>query len=98
MVLGVYNKGRKNSGITVIPATALIVLLAAGQSCQIITKGKTQTIPATSRPPGVNVLVDGQLVGQTPVSLNLARRNTHVVRFECEGYWTVEIHITQKRP
>jgi hypothetical protein len=77
-----------------VAATALVFL----QGCQTLSRGKTQTIPATSRPAGVKVIVDGEAVGETPVRLKLARRAEHVVRFEADGYRPVEVRITRKRP
>lgn len=68
------------------------------QGCQALSRGKTQRVPATSTPPGVMVFVDGTAVGYTPINLNLARRDVHVVRFELAGYRPVEIRITKKRP
>ncbi|MCX6566502.1 MAG: PEGA domain-containing protein, partial [Candidatus Aminicenantes bacterium] len=68
------------------------------QGCQTLFRGRTQPVPATSRPVGVMVFVDGTAVGETPVNLKLARRDIHVVRFELAGYRPVEIRITKKRP
>jgi outer membrane lipoprotein SlyB len=68
------------------------------QGCQTFSRGKTQPVPATSKPPGVKVLVDGTVVGYTPVNLELARKDAHVVRFELAGYRPVEIRMTKKRP
>ena len=68
------------------------------QGCQTLSRGRTQHVPATSRPAGVKVLVDGTAVGETPINLKLTRRDIHVVRFELAGYRPVEIRITKKRP
>ncbi len=78
------------------PACFLILALLAG--CQTLFRGRTQAIPATSRPPGVRVIVDEALVGETPITLKMTRRAVHVVRFEAQGYRPVEIHFTRKRP
>jgi hypothetical protein len=75
---------------------ALALFSAPG--CQTLSRGRTQHIPATSRPAGVKVLVDGTAVGETPINLELTRRDIHVVRFELAGYRPVEIRITKKRP
>ena len=66
--------------------------------CQTLSRGRTQHIPATSRPAGVKVLIDGTAVGETPINLKLTRRDIHVVRFELSGYRPVEIRMTKKRP
>lgn len=78
------------------PACFLILALLAG--CQTLSRGRTQAIPATSRPPGVRVIVDEALVGETPITLKMTRRAEHVVRFEAQGYRPVEIHFVRKRP
>lgn len=77
--------------------TGSLALLSL-QGCQTLSRGRTQHIPATSRPAGVKVLVEGTAVGYTPVNLKLARRETHVVRFEMAGYRPVEIRLVKKRP
>ena len=78
------------------PACFLILALLAG--CQILSRGRTQAIPATSRPAGVRVIVDETPVGETPITLKMTRRAEHVVRFEAQGYRPVEIHFVRKRP
>ncbi len=78
------------------PACFLILALLPG--CQTLSRGRTQAIPATSRPPGVRVVVDEALVGETPIILKMTRRAEHVVRFEAQGYRPVEIHFVRKRP
>lgn len=85
---------RSNIARLAVAAAALAVLPA----CQTLSRGRTQTIPATSRPAGIKVLVDGEAVGETPVRLKLARRADHVVRFEAEGYRPAEVRITRQRP
>lgn len=76
----------------------VILLLVLFTSCQTLMRKPVQNIPATSKPPGVNVLVDGKLVGKTPVILKLERKYPHTVRFEAPGFRPVEIHLTQRRP
>ncbi len=78
------------------PACFLILALLAG--CQTLSRGRTQAIPATSRPAGVRVIVDEAFVGETPITLRMTRRAEHVVRFEAQGYRPVEIHFVRKRP
>ena len=82
------------TAVTLIAAAAVIVVTG----CQSLSRGRTQTVPATSRPAGIKVFVDGQAVGETPVRLKLARRADHVVRFEAEGYRPAEVKITRTRP
>src|SRR5512136_134316 len=76
----------------------LILIIGLTTGCQTLSRGRSQWVPATSRPAGVRVSVDGVPVGTTPVSLKLTRRDLHVVRFELDGYRPVEIRMSQKRP
>ena len=78
------------------PAGFLVLALLGG--CQTLSRGRTQAIPATSRPAGVRVIVDGAPAGETPITLKMTRRAEHVVRFEAQGYRPVEIHFVRKRP
>jgi len=77
---------------------AAVLVMTVICSCQIVGRGEIQNVPVTSKPPGINVLVDGQLAGRTPIILKVERRNVRTVRFEAEGYRTVEIQITQRKP
>ena len=77
------------------PVLVLVSCLATG--CQTLSRGRSQWVPATSRPAGVRVIVDGVAAGTTPVSLKLTRRDAHVVRFELDGYRPVEIRMSKKR-
>ncbi|HRD01786.1 MAG TPA: PEGA domain-containing protein [Candidatus Saccharicenans sp.] len=79
-------------------AVTLTAALVVSWSCRSINQDIFQNIPATSQPTGVNVLVDGKLVGKTPINLKLDKESVHTVRFEAEGYRPVEIQITQRRP
>ncbi len=81
---------------TSILVSAAVLISLPG--CQSLSRGKTQHVPATSRPAGVRVIVDGKDAGSTPVNLKLLRRDVHVVRFELDGYRPVEVRISKKRP
>ncbi|NPV83773.1 MAG: PEGA domain-containing protein [Candidatus Aminicenantes bacterium] len=78
--------------------SAMILSLIILSSCQTLSRKTVQDVPATSKPPGVNVLVDGKLAGKTPFILKLERKFPHSVRFEAEGFRPVEIQITRRRP
>jgi hypothetical protein len=80
------------------PFAAAVTAIFVLHGCQTLSRGKRQAVPATSRPPGVAVFVDGTLAGKTPMTLNLARRDVHVVRFESAGYRPVEVRVTQRKP
>ncbi|MBP7869989.1 MAG: PEGA domain-containing protein [Candidatus Saccharicenans sp.] len=84
--------------LSLLPAVTLTAALVVSWSCWSINQDIFQNVPATSQPTGVNVMVDGRLVGKTPINLKLDREAVHAVRFEAEGYRPVEIQITQRRP
>lgn len=48
-----------------------------------------------SRPAGANVIVDGQLIGQTPLLLPGVTAGAHDVRLELEGFrpWATSVEI-----
>ena len=64
-------------------------------SCATLINGKTQEVQIISQPPGANVIVDGVDRGQTPVSLDLARKDRHSVSVSMYGY--ENFHILMKR-
>ena len=49
-----------------------------------------------SRPTGAHVLLDGRLVGTTPVTLTATKAGSHVVRLELTGYavWLASVQVT----
>ena len=63
---------------------ALSLILTSG--CATIVKGTTQGITVSSEPSGADIHVDGTLVGQTPVSVEMERKRDHLVRIERDGY------------
>ena len=65
-------------------AVSLALILASG--CATIVKGTTQQIPITSDPLAADIVVDGNLVGQTPTSVSLKRKNDHLLTIQKAGY------------
>jgi hypothetical protein len=55
----------------------------------------TGSLQVSSRPAGARVLLDGQLVGVTPLVLAKVATGTHVVTLELEGYgpWTTSARV-----
>jgi PEGA domain len=84
----------KSAGLVLMGA----LVISSFTGCQTLSRGRSQLVPVTSRPAGVNVVVDGTMSGRTPVNLKLARRSGHVIRFEMDGYRPIEVRVTQKRP
>lgn len=65
-------------------------------SCATIMNSTTQQISVSSMPSGATVKLNGMLVGETPLSLDVKRKNGGVVRIEKEGYETAEIILVKK--
>ena len=76
------------------PGTMVLLSLCAGlmllfsSGCATIITGADpdQRIRIRSQPPGAQVFVDGEHVGQTPLRMKVNRRQHHEVRIEKEGY------------
>ena len=63
---------------------AVSVLVATG--CATIVSTKTQLVSFQSSPAGATVLIDGRPIGQTPLSLQLERKNNQALVIRKEGY------------
>ncbi len=57
------------------------------------------TLVAVSRPPGARVVLDGRVVGRTPLTLRGVKPGRYVVRLELDGYrgWTTEVVVSSGR-
>jgi serine/threonine protein kinase len=57
---------------------------------------ESSTLVVESRPPGATVLIDGRVVGTTPLSIGDVREGNHAVRIERDGYrtWTSAVTVT----
>lgn len=75
-----------------LAAAACILLLA---SCGTIMHGSTQGISISSNPTNARVLVNGQPLGLTPVTLDLKRKDNHTVRLELDGYQPYEVALSR---
>lgn len=63
--------------------------------CSTIVNGTTQSVSISSDPPGAEVQVDGNPAGNTPISVELKRKNNHLVTIMLEGYQTQQITINK---
>ena len=75
--------------------TALGSLLAL-LGCATIMHQTTQEVGISSTPTKAKVTVDSQVQGETPVVVELKRKNSHIVRLELEGYEPFEATFTRK--
>lgn len=76
------------NGRSIPYATALLIglVIAGAPGCATIVKGSHQKVPIASDPAGADVLVDGSLVGQTPLNLEMKRKHDHLVTIQKPGY------------
>lgn len=51
--------------------TAVVLTVVPG--CAVLFRGTVQTVPVGSEPPGAEVFVDGERIGETPLALQLWR-------------------------
>lgn len=73
---------------------ALAMVLCYG--CGTIKHGTTQDLMIQSNPPGAMVMVDGIEHGQTPISVNLSRKNRHTVTVRMYGYENFQTSLRRK--
>lgn len=56
-------------------------------SCASMILGKHQRVPVSSEPVGADVYLNGELMGKTPIQLDVKRKvATNWIRIELEGY------------
>lgn len=65
-------------------AVASLILI----SCATIFKGSTDDVSFSSEPSGAKVYVNGNLLGTTPVQLELKSKSSYTIEFKKEGYET----------
>ena len=72
-------------------AVALIV-----SGCGTLKHGSTQNVDISSNPLGAKVTVNGTDYGQTPVTVELPRRNNHTISVSLSGYENFQIIVDRK--
>jgi hypothetical protein len=75
------------------PLAAALVLFTAG--CATIMHGSKQDIAVSSTPSGATVSVDNQQMGVTPTTVNLTRKDKHVISIEAPGYKKYDLQLTR---
>jgi hypothetical protein len=65
-------------------AAAILIVLTSG--CATIVKGTTQKVPIASDPSNADVIVDGNLMGQTPTTVVLKRKHDHLLVVQKAGF------------
>ena len=73
----------------------ILMLATTISSCATIMHGTYQTVGISSNPSDAWVYVDRNYVGNTPLLLELSRKDNHLVRIELPGYLPYEIQFTK---
>lgn len=80
-----------------LKSLSLILLsLATLTSCATIMHGTHQSIGISSNPSNANVWVDRSFVGNTPIIVEMSRKDNHFVRIEIEGYQPYEATFSRQ--
>lgn len=74
-----------------VPLLALAGIAPGAAGCGTIIHGTTQQIAITSVPTGAAVMVDTTAYGDTPVTVELRRKDRHIIRIMLEGYQPFEL-------
>jgi hypothetical protein len=77
--------------------SALVVgTLITLTGCATILRGTGHGIGISSQPPGAEVTIDNQILGITPVSAKLRRKDNHQIVIQMEGYEPYAIMLTRQ--
>jgi len=82
---------KKNGVISVL---AVLVLFLVG--CATIMQGTKQNVGISSNPSGAKVTINGQTFGNTPLTVELSRKDNHIIKIELEGFLPYETTLTRK--
>lgn len=74
---------------------AISIALVCLAGCATIVKGTSQKVPVASDPTGADVIVDGNLSGQTPTTVVLKRKNDHLITLEKTGYQSTSVAVVK---
>jgi hypothetical protein len=75
---------------SVLAATALLA------GCGTIMHGSSQGVGLASSPTNAKITIDNIAKGNTPVIAELTRKDTHIIKFELDGFLPYEATITRK--
>jgi hypothetical protein len=68
----------------------VIILISSLSSffygCATILKGENETVDINSDPKGAKIIINGRMLGKTPLQIKLKPKNTSYIEFEKAGY------------
>ncbi len=70
---------------------ACAIIICTLTSCASIISGLNQKVDINSTPTNAYVLVNGEMVGETPLTVNLKRNKNNLIQIELEGYEKYEL-------
>lgn len=79
----------------IVPVFAMVTLALVVAGCCSIIHGTSQEVGISSSPSGATVIVNGQQMGTTPVTLDLKRKGSHKITIEMDGYQPYEMALTK---
>lgn len=91
--LGNCMKILKKSATTLTLGAALLTSLT---SCATIMHGTRQSVGIASNPTNASIFVDRTYVGNTPIVVEMSRRDNHIIRLELEGYEPYEATFSRQ--
>jgi len=80
----------------IINVLLLGALVPGLTGCATIMDGSHQTIGFSSTPSNATVIVDGKVLGKTPLTEDLSRKDNHTVKITLAGYMPYEMTMTKK--
>lgn len=81
-----------NKYFTSLITTPLILL----SSCATIMHGTRQNVGISTNPTDASIWIDNQYIGQSPMIVQLTRKDNHFVRLELPGYQPYEVTFTRQ--
>lgn len=74
----------------------ILLPLLSLTSCATVMHGSRQSIGISSNPTNAVVWVDKCFVGNTPIIVDMSRKDNHFIRIELEGYLPYEATFSKK--
>jgi hypothetical protein len=84
---------RMNRTLCLLSLSLLVLALSSG-CATIVGGGGSQEVTFNSQPDGATVTVSGRTMGKTPMTVRMDRKTDQVLKFEKEGYKTIEMQLT----
>ncbi|RIZ72063.1 MAG: PEGA domain-containing protein [Methylococcales bacterium] len=82
---------------TVLASLCLLVGLGPVLSgCATIIDGTKQKVSFSSNPSHAEIIVDGKVLGTTPLTQDLSKKTEHSVTLNLSGYHPYEVKLTKK--